>query len=206
MDGITPHNASQPYQTDDAVQMSHGSRVDASLAHFEAIKFADTCHKGHSESISHSMASLTSDDAETYDFSWFFTLTKEKAKYSTAALTDALHEALSSPLHANMTATTQLFDIATKKQKLMFIKDHLLVEAYRAQAISVINNYINKLVEHRDNALMDKVLLIADSAQSFADMLDQFEMIIRNQGGTSFELQSISQLADHWEDFVQRYA
>ncbi|MCV9877594.1 hypothetical protein [Brenneria izbisi] len=59
---------------------------------------------------------------------------------------------------------------------------------------------------HRTQREMVQTLSIADNARSFADMLDQFEMMVRNNGSSVVELQNISQIADHWEDFIQKYA
>ncbi|MBJ7220967.1 MULTISPECIES: hypothetical protein [unclassified Brenneria] len=57
---------------------------------------------------------------------------------------------------------------------------------------------------------MSQALSIADSACSAVDMLDQFEMMLRNSDCCAHtldtELQHLSLLADHWEDFVQKYA
>ncbi|PWC12862.1 hypothetical protein B4923_10095 [Brenneria roseae subsp. americana] len=57
---------------------------------------------------------------------------------------------------------------------------------------------------------MSRVLSIAGSACSVVDMLDQFEMMLRNSGRSAptldTELQHLGLLADHWDDFVQKYA
>lgn len=57
---------------------------------------------------------------------------------------------------------------------------------------------------------MSQALSIADNACSAVDMLDQFEMMLRNRGSKAStlnsELQHLSLLADRWEDFVQKYA
>ncbi|RLM26556.1 hypothetical protein BIY29_05735 [Brenneria alni] len=56
---------------------------------------------------------------------------------------------------------------------------------------------------------MSQALSIADNARSAVDMLDQFEMMLRESGSCAqtldTELQHLSLLADRWEDFVQKY-
>ncbi|MFC3395450.1 hypothetical protein [Brenneria rubrifaciens] len=57
---------------------------------------------------------------------------------------------------------------------------------------------------------MAQALSIADGACSVADMLDQFEMMLRDRGSSAStldtELQDLSLLADHWDYFVQKYS
>ncbi|MCL2896734.1 hypothetical protein [Brenneria tiliae] len=63
---------------------------------------------------------------------------------------------------------------------------------------------------HYTQVDMSQALSIADNACSAVDMLDQFEMMLRNRGSEAStlntELQHLSLLADRWEDFVQKYA
>ncbi|MEC5320573.1 hypothetical protein VSX61_16780 [Brenneria populi subsp. brevivirga] len=63
---------------------------------------------------------------------------------------------------------------------------------------------------YRSQIEMRQVLSIADSACGVVDMLDRFEMMLRDSRGESptldAELQHLSLLADRWEDFVQKYA
>ncbi|QTF08531.1 hypothetical protein HC231_11920 [Brenneria izadpanahii] len=57
---------------------------------------------------------------------------------------------------------------------------------------------------------MRQALSIADCTCNAVDMLDQFEMMLRNSNRAlptlDTELQHLSLLADSWEDFVQKYA
>lgn len=63
---------------------------------------------------------------------------------------------------------------------------------------------------YRSQIEMRQVLSIADNSCGVVDMLDRFEMMLRNSRGglptLDNELQHLSLLADRWEDFVQKYA
>lgn len=104
----------------------------------------------------------------------------------------ALSEAISSVLQS-YDDTTGAVDIALKKAKLNYVKEHLIPERYRDQAEKTITNYISHLVEDRDKLAADLSERSVEIAQTYNHKtLDQELMNI--QKGTARRLQEMNQM------------